>query len=76
MWTASVLTSPFVDGVQARTSPTRLSFTGATMCAEKRSLSQPGRGEPSAFTQGNGSSLPFFMPHSVICLMVHSAAAL
>ena len=40
--TASAVTVPLVDGVQASTSPTRLSLTGETMKPEKRSFSHPG----------------------------------
>src|SRR5687768_9079271 len=76
MWTADAVTVPLVEGVQASTSPTRLSFTGATMWPEKRSLSQPLRGVPSVLTKGNGSRRPLVNPHAVICLTAHSAAAL
>ena len=68
--TASAVTVPLVDGVQASTSPTRLSLTGETMKPEKRSLSHPG------CPKSHGSRRPLVNPHSVICLIAHSAAAL
>ena len=67
---ASAMTVPFVEGVQARTSPTSESFTGDTMNPENRSFSHPGR------PKSQGSRWPLVKPHSVICLTAHSAAAL
>ena len=42
MCAAAARTGPFVPGVQARTSATSGSFTGETMCADRRSFAHPG----------------------------------
>jgi hypothetical protein len=68
--TASPVTVPLVEGVHARTSPTRLSLTGDVMNPEKRSFNHPG------CPKSHGSSRPLVSPHSVICLIAHSPAAL
>ena len=40
------------------------------MCAEKRSLTQPG------WPKSHGSRWPLLKPHDCICLIAHSPAAL